>query len=99
MPLLTKPVASKRLLDMDFKRWCRDGDTIESVLNVAVENLQTIEGSSDITLGSHSFSGIRAQVWIPAGGTAGERYRVTVTCRMTPSGEELPGDGIVVLRG
>lgn len=96
LPIRTKQPAEVRLFDMDFRAVLRDGGSIASVSSATAANQGNVIGSAELTVGSTSYSGTKAQVWL-SGGTDLEDYQVTITVT-TAAGETLEGDGMLQVR-
>lgn len=86
--IYTTPV-EVRIVDFEF-----DGDDLGSGETLSTIGTPDVSPAGELTAGSETVSGTRAQVTIQ-GGVAGKRYRVTAEVT-TSAGQTLRGSGIVV---
>lgn len=96
LPIRTKQPSEERLFDMDFGAVLRDGGELASVISAVAINQGNVDGSAELTVGSKSYSGEIAQVWL-SGGTDLEDYQITIKVT-TVAGETLEGDGMLQVR-
>ena len=90
-----KTAAERRLFSMDFSGKMSTGETIESSSPAPVATSVTMcGGTSDLTIETPLIINSQAiEMWI-TGGTAGSRYKVTVTIT-TSTGQIIEGTGIL----
>lgn len=81
------------VFDMDFTKILPTGDTIASLTSVTFVNNGRISGSTDITIGSTSFSTTKAQVRLSEG-QQHEQYEITATV-VTADSNTLIGKGLL----
>ena len=90
LPTLEKQPSESLLYDMDFVGRLDDGETITAVSSV------TASPADELTIGTASYSGTRAQFRI-SGGTAGVTYKITVVIT-TSASNTREGEGNLFVR-
>ena len=90
---LEKEAGESIIFDMDFSNQFTSAETIDSIDNVSFTNEEVITGSSDITIGTPTFSGNIVQVRI-SGGTKYEQYTVHITV-ITSLANVIIGNGLL----
>lgn len=82
--------------DFDFSPKMDEGEAIDGITSVTVTNMGLVDGSSNITCGSNSYSGQTGRTSV-SGGTAGEKYKITMVVT-TDADQTLELDGFMVIR-
>lgn len=96
-PTRTKQPSERRLFNMEFRALLRAGASIASVTSAVAAAQGNVDGAEALTLGTTSYSGTQAQVWIETGGTPLEDYKVTIIVT-TGDGEIVEGDALLQVR-
>ena len=90
---LEKEAVESIIFDMDFTNQFVSGESISSIGTVVSTSSDNVSGSSNVTLGTPTFSGNIVQVRI-SGGTQYEQYTVTITVNTTLA-NFIQGEGLL----
>ena len=90
---LTKLPGESILFDMDFSKRMATGESISSISSETSTSINRVAGSTNLTLGTSSFSGNIVQLRI-SDGTADESYIIQITV-ITNLGNTRIGKGLL----
>lgn len=95
LPVLVKQPGESRVYRMDFSNLL-EGTYIDSITSIVQANQGDVGGSSNLTIANQAISGDGVEFRL-SGGTADERYKLTVTI-VDSAGNTLEADGMLYVK-
>lgn len=94
-----KQVAEAVIVQFDFSADMAEAETLASVTSIVSANQGDVGGSANVTISNIALSTVSTKIaqCLVAGGTAGERYKLTAIVA-TSAGQTLEADGYMAVR-
>ena len=97
LPVLDKQPIESRTLNVDVSLYMQQGDTTASISAPTVVNMETVAGSTAITIISVGHNSGTILQFKVSGGTDGERYKISIP--FTTAGEDsLEADVLLLVK-